>query len=71
MSDTKTIDGTKLHLTPSVFPTDKERAAWQALTPDEQRTAIMRKVEHGLSGPAAQKASKGEIMAEVFAERNA
>jgi hypothetical protein len=71
MSKAETIDGTKTDVTPSVFPTDKDMAAWQKLTPAQQRDAIMRKVEKGLGGPPATKPTKDEIMAELRAERGA
>lgn len=71
MSKADTIDGSKADVTPSVFPTDEEMAAWQKLTPAQQRAAIMRKAEKGLGGPAATKATKDEIMAELRAERGA
>lgn len=71
MSKAETIDGTKTNVIPSVFPTDEEMAAWQKMTPAQQRAAIMGKVEKGLDGPAATKATKDEIMAELRAERGA
>jgi hypothetical protein len=71
MSKADTIDATKTDVTPSVFPTDEDMAVWQKLTPAQQRDAIMRKVEKGLAGSAANKATKDEIMAELRAERGA
>ncbi|MFN3170698.1 MAG: hypothetical protein ACE37E_08395 [Hyphomicrobiales bacterium] len=71
MSKAETIDDTKANVIPSVFPTDEEMATWQKMTPAQQRAAIMSKVEKGLGGPAATKATKDDIMAELRAERGA
>ncbi|WP_425088869.1 hypothetical protein [Stappia sp.] len=71
MSKTDTIDAKKSGFAPSVFPTEDEMAIWRGLTPAEQRAAIMAKVEAGLRGPAATKATKADILAELRAERGA
>lgn len=68
MSKTDTIDVSHIELTPSVFPTDEEMQQWNALSAEEQRALIARKVDEGLQSPPASKATKAEIMAEVLAE---
>lgn len=71
MSYTDTMDISSIKFSSTVFPTDEDMAVWNSLTPAQQRAVIMRKVEKGLNGAPASKASKAELMAEVLAERNA
>ncbi|MFN3226817.1 MAG: hypothetical protein ACE360_11280 [Hyphomicrobiales bacterium] len=71
MSDTDTINEATTAFEPTVFPSKVDMAAWNAMTPEQQRAAIMAKVKKGLDGSAAQLATKAEIMAELRAERGA
>lgn len=53
----------------TVFPTESDMTMWNSLTPEQQRAAIRRDIDDGLKGPAAQKADKASLLAEVKAER--
>ncbi len=66
MSQTDTIDVSKINFSSTVFPTDEDMALWHSLSSGEQHAVIMRDVEQGLKGSAALKASKTEIMREVL-----
>ncbi len=66
MSDTDTIDVSKIKFTSTVFPTDEDMKLWNSLSPAEQQAVVMADVEKGLQGPSASKSSKAEIMREVL-----
>lgn len=53
----------------AVFPTEADMNIWNGLSPEEQRAAIRRDIDEGLKGPAAEKADKASLLAEVRAER--
>lgn len=68
MSQAKAVDISHISFTSTVFPTDEDMRLWRSLSPQQQRGVILRDVDDGVRGPAAEKASKDEIMAEALAE---
>jgi hypothetical protein len=68
MSDTKTIDVSRVAFASTAFPTPEDRALWESLTPAERLAVIQRDEEAGFKSGVADNASLREILAEVRAE---
>lgn len=69
MSDTK-VDISHIHFTSSAAPTEEDMKLWHSLTPEEQEAVVIRDIEEGLKGPAAERCSKEELMTEALAKRH-
>jgi hypothetical protein len=68
MSDTKTVDVSRIAFASTVFPTAEDKELWESLTQAEQLAIIERDEEAGFASGVARSASLREILAEVRAE---
>lgn len=68
MSETEAKDDAAPTFESTAFPTAADMRRWPGMTPSQQHAAIMRDVREGLDSPAAQHASKDDLIADVLAD---
>lgn len=61
-------DSSKNVISSTAFPTASDLKQWHSLSVDEQQALILRDVKEGLDGPAADRAGKSDLIADVLSE---
>ena len=68
MSDTKTVDISKVKFSSTVFPTDADMKLWESLTPEQRKAVEIRDEEEGYNSGVAEPKSMDELIAEAKTE---
>ncbi len=68
MTNTKTIDISRIRFTSTAQPTEEDVKLWNSLTPDEQRAVLQREQEESRASGLAPKQTMAEMIAEFRTE---
>ncbi|MEM6413297.1 MAG: hypothetical protein AAF720_01400 [Pseudomonadota bacterium] len=68
MSNPADIDVSHIKFSSTAFPTAEDLKLWHSLSEAEKYAVTMRDVKEGLEGPAAERSSLEEMMADVMAD---